>query len=437
MRCNNDVLMNKITNKKLDKNMELRLSVLSNLPDCKKVRANKYVKIVDGEGQEVSTTPQYNKFKVPDNVFECMREGCINSGTLYPENADANVVYRLPYDAVEFANGVVTFYVTGFEGSKDVTIKLSDKEDFTDADVYTKSVEGKGEEFVPVVIDLSQTPSSVEGNGWTATRNGAYLSINVNDADAGISSISIFDSMSDFATNDVVTVGCLTEISADEAIDAAEATCWSSGYDTSSDNPIEITVTGNSVTPNYHKLNPRYGKGKAVTGWKSTNVEATIEADGDYGVVTLPDMSQDVCDFLGVDLADSCDVTSAHLERLTVPTEVNLDEGQFNAIPNEDGSTTLYFNKNLVGSPVKITYPQVAEDIKEYIYSNEFIGETRVRAEFIVTQSDGTKIVHVYDNVLVTSFPMTINEDETEFSFTLSIQRGADGHMYRTYVIGQ
>lgn len=437
MRCNNDVLMNKITNKKLDKNMELRLSVLSNLPDCKKVRANKYVKIVDSEGQEVSTTPQYNKFKVPKNVFECMREGCINSGTLYPQDADANVIYRLPYDAVEFANGVVTFYVTGFTGEKDVTVKLSDKDDFANADVYTETLEGKGDEFVPVVIDLSQTPSSVEGEGWTATRNGAYVSIKVDDENAGISSISIFDSMSDFATNDVITIGCLTEISADEAIDAAEATCWGAGYDTSSDNPIEITVTGNSVTPNYHKLNPRYGKGKAVTGWKSTNIEATIEEDGDYGVVTLPDMSQDVCDFLGVDLADSCDVTSAHLERLTLPTQVALDEGQFNAIPNEDGSTTLYFNKNLVGSPVKITYPQVAEDIKEYIYSNEFIGETRVRAEFIVTQSDGTKIVHVYDNVLVTSFPMTINEDETEFSFTLSIQRGADGHMYRTYVIGQ
>lgn len=437
MRCNNEVLMNKITNNRLNKNMELRLSVLSNLPDCKKVRTDKYVKIVDGEGAEVATVPQFNKFNVPDNVFECLREGCVNSGTLYPMNAVANAIYRLAYDAVEFAAGVVTFYVTGFAGAKNVTVKIGDTEDMTNANVYTQSVTGKADEFTPVVIDLSQTPTSVQGSGWTPARSGAYLSINVDDADAGISSISIFDSMADFDTNDVVTIGCLTEISADEEIEAAEATCWNSGYDTTSDNPIEITVTGNSVTPNYHKLNPRYGKGTAVRGWKPTNIEATIEAQGDYGVVTLPDMNTDVCDFLGVDLADACDVTGAHLSRLTIPTQIALDEDQFNAITNDDGTTTLYFNKALVGSPVKVTYPQQVDDVKEYIASNENIGNIRVRAEQIVEQSDGTTIVYVYDNVLVTSFPHTINEDETEFSFTLSVQRGANGHMYRWYVIGQ
>lgn len=437
MRCSNEVMMNKITNNKLDKNVELFLTVLNNLPDCKKVRANKYVKIVDGEGQEVSTTPQFNKFNVPDNMFECDREGCVNSGTLYPQNADGNVVYRLPYDAVEFAGGVVTFYVTGFTGSKTVTVKLSSTDDFTDADVYTQSVTGKDGEFTPVIIDLSTPPSSEEGSGWTPARSGAYLSINVNDENAGISSISIFDSKDDFKTQDVVVVGCLTEIGGDEEFDEAEATCWNSGYDTSADNTKEVEVTGHSVTPNYYKLNPRYGRGTATTGWKSTNIEATVEAEGDYGVITLPDMKDDACGFLGVDLADSCDVTGAHLERLTIPTQIALDEDQFNAITQEDGTTKLYFNKNLVSAPVKVTYPQVQEDVKERVYSDENLGGVRVRAEQVITQSDGVKIVRVFDNVLVTSFPGTINEDETEFSFTLSVQRGANGHRYREYIIGQ
>lgn len=437
MRCNNDVLMNKITNNKLDKNVELFLTVLNNLPDCKKVRADKYVKIVDGEGAEVETVPQFNKFKVPDNMFECDREGCINSGTLYPQNAEGNVIYRLPYDAVEFAGGLVTFYVTGFEGAKNVTVKISDKDDFANADVYTQSATGNGDGFVPVIIDLSEAPSSATGDGWTATRNGAYISINVADANAGISSINVYDSKDDFKTSDVVVIGCLSEIGGDEEFEEAEATCWSSGFDTSADNTKEVKVTGNSITPNYHKLNPRYGRGTATTGYASTNIEATIEADGDYGVVTLPDMSQDACGFLGVQLADACDVTGSQLERLTIPTQIALDEDQFNAIQNEDGSTTLYFNKNLVGNPVKVTYPQIQSDVTERVYSDENLGNVRVRAEQVITQSDGVKIVRVFDHVLVTSFPGTINEDETEFSFTLSIQRGANGHRYREYVIGQ
>lgn len=437
MRCSNDVLMNKITEKKLDKNVELFLTVMNDLPDCKKIRANKYMKVVNGQGEEMSVTPQYNNFQKPDNLFECDREGCITSGTLYPLDADANVVYRIPYDAVEFAGGLITFYVTGFTGAKDVTVKISNTEAFTDADVYVKSVTGKTDGFVPVIIDLSEAPTSEQGTGWEATRNGAYLSIHVNDAGAGISTIDIFDSKEDFNTSDVVVLGCLTEIGGDEEFEEAESSCWASGYDDSADNTIEYEVTANSVTPNYHKLNPRYGRGTATTGFASKNLEATIEAQGDYGIVTIPDMNQDTCGFLGVQLADACDVTGSQLERLTIPTQIALDEDQFNAINNADGSTTLYFNKNLVGSPVKVTYPQIADDVTERVYSDGNLGSVRVKGEQVITYSDGTKIVRVFDKMLVTGFPGTINEDETEFSFTLSVQKGADGHRYREYVIKQ
>lgn len=437
MRCNNEVLMNKITNNKLDKNVELYLTIQNDLPDCKKVRADKYAKIVDSSGVEITTVPQFNKAKRPDNLFECEREGCVNSGTLYPQDADAHVIYRLPYDAVEFAGGLITFYATGFTGSQTATIKVSDTDTFVDADVYEISVSGNGDEFAPVIVDLSQPPFSQEGNGWTPTRTGAYISIFIADANAGISSINVYDSKDDFKTSDVVVIGCLSEIDVPEEFEEAEATCWNSGYDTSADNTIEVTVTGNSITPNYYKLNPRYGKGSSVTGFASTNIEATVEADGDYGVVILPDMSQDACGFLGVQIADACDVTDSQLERLSIPTQIALDEEQFNAIANGDGSTTLYFNKALVGNSVKVTYPQIKNDITERVFSDENLGSVRVKAQQIVTQSDGVKRVRVFDRALVTSFPGTINEDETEFSFTLSVQRGANGHRYREYVIGQ
>lgn len=437
MRCNNEVLMNKITNNKLDKNIELFLTILNNLPDCKKVRADKYVKIVDGEGAEVETTPMFDKYNKPDNMFECDRAGCITSGTLYPMNADGNVVYRLPYDAVEFAGGIVTFYVTGFEGAKDVTVKLSDTDAFTNADVYTKSVTGKEDGFVPVIIDLSEAPTSEAGEGWTPSRSGAYISINVNDANAGISSINVYDSKDDFQTSDTIVMGCLTEIGGDREFEEAEATCWTSGFDTSSDNGYEVTVEGNSITPNYYKLDPTYGRGSATTGEAQTNITATIEAQGDYGVVTLPDMSQNACGFLTVQLDDGCDVTGSQLERLSIPTQIALDANQYNAIPNADGSTTLYFNKSLVGSPVKVSYPNLKDDVVERIYNDENLGNTRVKMKQVITQSDGVQIIRIYDNVLVTGVPGTINEDETTFSYTFSIQKAADGHRVREYVIGQ
>ena len=186
MRCNNEVLMNKITNNKLTKNVELRLTVLADLPDCKKMRADKYIKIVDSSGAEVTTTALYNKFKTPDNVFECERTGCVNTGTLYVGNDDGNVIYRLPYDAIEFPAGVVTFYATGFTGDKTVRFKIGDDENMTDANVYEQTVTGKGDEYVPVIIDLSQPPTIQDGNGWTPARSGAYNSILRNDIDAGI-----------------------------------------------------------------------------------------------------------------------------------------------------------------------------------------------------------------------------------------------------------
>lgn len=437
MVCNNDALMNIITNKKLDKNVQLFLTVMKDLPDCKKIRANKYMKIVDSTGAEVSTTPYYNSSQRPENLFECDREGCVTSGTLYPQNVDAHVVYRVPHDAVEFAGGLITFYVNGFTGDKTVTFKISSTEDFTNADVYTKTVTGKGDTYVPVVIELTSAPSSEQGTGWEASRNGAYISINVADANAGISTIDIYDSIDDFNTSDVVVVGCLSEIDAPEEFEIGESTCNSSGYDDSADNTVDLTITGNQVSPNYYKLNPRYGRGTATTGAIAKPTTATVQAQGDYGVITLPDMNEATCGFLGAQIADACNATDAQLERLTIPTLVTLGEKQFNAIPNADGSTTLYFNKALVGKKMLITYPQIAEDVTERLYSDDNLGSVRVRAQEVIRQSDGVQIVRFYDNALVSGFPHTINQDETEFSFTLSVQRDARGLKYREYVIGQ
>ncbi len=432
MRCTNDVLMSKITNNKLDKNVELFLTVLDDLPDCKRISADRYVKVVDGEGVEAETAPTFNRFLRPESQFECDKDRCVNTGTLYIGNAANSAIYRLPYDAVEFAAGVITFYVTGFTGDKNATVTIATDSDFTNADVFVIPVTGKANEFTPVVLDLaSTTPSSTAGTGWTPSSTGAYLKINVNDANAGISSIAIFDDKDDFEISDTVVIGCITEIGGDEEFEESESTCWKTGYDMSADNTKEIEVTAHSVSSNYPKLNPRYGKGEATTGWKSNNVEKVVEADGEYGKVIIDDMSTEACGFV------TAEAECEHLERLSIPTQIPLDENQYNTVTLEDGSTAFYFHKDLVGKTVKISYPQVEENITERVYSDNNIGGVRVKAEQVVTQSNGTKIVRIFDDVIVTGFPGTINEDETEFTFTLSVRRGVNGHRYREYVLSK
>lgn len=429
MRCSNDVLLNKIGVDKLNKRSELAFTVMSNLPDCRKIDTKKYIDFKATGGGDAAIT--YNRFRVPENVFECMRTGCINSGTAYSDKA-GEFIYKAQFDAVEFASGVITFYV--IDAANTVTVKISDTSEFTNADQYNVTVGREGADgFRPVIVDLSQVPDTTIGNGWTANRDSAYISINLGQANAGVSSIGIFDSMNDFETSDVVAVGCLTEVSTDYEISAAEATCWSSGYDTS-DLSFERTITGNSVTPNYWKLNPLMGKGSATVGFERVTTTKTIERSGNYGTISLPDLDQNECGFLSVAFADNCNVTDAMLTRLTIPAMIDVDEGHYFVISETDGSTTVYFNKELVGSEVIVSYPRIA-DVEEEIADVENVGNVRVRMTETIEQTDGTKLVFVYDNVLVTTFPATINEEETEFSFTVNIQKDASGHYFRKYRI--
>lgn len=420
MKCRNDVLMEKIGVNKLDKHVEVTLEALSNLPDCKQINTKSYVSITNDD--ESDPTPTYNRFKTPKNQFECMRTGCTSSGTLYP--GAATVVYRVTGDATDYAAGVITFYTIGTDP---VEVMISDTNTFTNADKYTVTPGiAAADGFSAVVVDLSQ-PATAVGSGWTASGAGSYISIKT-AAGQGISSIAIFDSIEDFETSRVVKIGCLTELSSDIAISAAEATCWQNGYSTS-DISIERTITGNKITPNYWWLNPLHGKGSATTGFIVNTEERVVEAGG---TILLSDINPDECGFLTVAIPNGCDVTGSQLKKLSVPTTIALDEGHYVAINNEDGTVTLHFHQSLVGVTLQVSYPKLVE-VEEEVGDIGNVGDVRVRYTESYTTTDGTKYVMVFNNVLVTSFPYTINEDETVFSFTITIQPDNDGHLYHRY----
>lgn len=49
--------------------------------------------------------------------------------------------------------------------------------------------------------------------------------------------------------------------------------------------------------------------------------------------------------------------------------------------------------------------------------------------------SDGTKEVWIYHDVLLTSVPMGITNEETEMEFTVAIPKSANGVDYESYTI--
>ena len=432
-RCKNDLLITKIGGKKLQKEVETEFVVHNYLPDCRRILASK----------RIGADGAFNQFAIPGNQFECMREGCVNSGTLYiGENA---VTYKAQWDAIEFANGVVTFYTIGTEGS--LLFKIGEAENLANADSYTvdlSKIETGADGYKAVIIDLSKAGTKV-GNGWTPNHIGAFISISIipasgEDAGAiGISSISVFDEMEDFETSATVRLACLSTVGGSWDMEAVEATCFGNGgIDDEAIDTFEKTVTGKALTPNYHILNPLWGKGEATQAWDTNTVEKAVEAgtgdDAGYGVVVIPDKFPGECGFFSVARADNCNVTDAHLIELIVPTKVDVDEKHFFVVDNEDGSATVYVNSALVGQNVIIAYPQSVE-VEEYVYDVDNVRYRKTRWSYVRTYTDGVKYRFVFDNVIITSFPDEITDEEGEFEFTVTIQKDATGRFGRAYRI--
>lgn len=423
-RCNMEALIKKVGIDKLSKNVEVSFALHRNLQDCRKINTRNYAALSEG------ATVTYNSLRKPQNRFECNRKGCVNSGTLMMGAVNDAVTFKAQYDATDYAAGAVAFYVyPGTTATFPITLtfKISDTQAMAAADTYTRTItaaEVTDDGYVPIVIDLSKTPNAEVGGGWTP---GAVSFIQLSaDKVVGYSSIAIYDTIEDFETNDVVKVSCLTSIGGSFDVSAVAATCLNSGYDDSVDS-FTYNVEGTTATPNYWLLNPLVGKGKETEGFDIITVKKTVSASGSYGKVTLSDLFQDECGYVTVQKTEECNTTDSFFKQLGVPTLVTLAEDQFQVIKNADGTTDLFFNNVAVGAEVLVSYPRMV-DVEEEILSSDNIGDVRVRMSVPVETSDGVRYIYVFDNVLVTSFPFTINNtSETTFSFTITIQRDDDG----------
>lgn len=431
-RCSNEAVLKKIGVNVLDQKTEIDFRLRRDLPDCRKINTKNYT------ATSAAVTPAFNKYRKPTNRFECGRTGCITTGLLMLGAADETVTYRAAFNATEWSAGVVTLYVypdaslTDADYPITVTMKLSDKDTFADADVYTKTIEKADvtdDGFAPAMINIAGAPDSVEGNGWTPSESGAFLQFSA-DKKVGFSSISIYDSVDDFDIMEAVTIACLTSIGGTFDLEVVQQQCQEARYNDQV-TTLNYPVTGTRISPNYMSLFPMLAKGNAQEGFDMVTIQQTIGADGK---IRLADANPDVCGFISVQADDACDVTEATYYQSSATSVTDVDDGHFIVVKNADGSTDLVFNTSQAGTKVLIKYPKRVE-VEEWIANADNLNSNQLSMTVPYSLSDGTKLRLVFDNVYLTSFPMTISGDEASFAFTLSIGRDADGNFFRMYKI--
>lgn len=428
MRCKIDALLNKINLPKLSKQDEVTFTLIKDLPNCRRIKTkNTYTGTADGK---------YDKYLVPANRFECLGEGCVNTGTYrIDEGVDTNVVkYFGRFDATEIGAGAVAFYIYDPDkAAHDFLVVVSSDSSATNADRYMAAVTAADYDedgFAPVVVDFAGANAGELGTGWEPSYAGVYITIST-DARFGISSIAFFESIEDFATVDVVKVGCLSSMGGTLDASVIEAACSKAKYNDQMSG-VSFPVTGRTATPNYYLLNPLHGNGKADKGFFIATEEYTV---GDDYKVTLADMLQSECRFLTVQRQGACDPYDGMMSQLVVPRRYNtaLTPEYYTVKQNEDGTTTLTFANSLAGEKVLISYPREVEVI-ERVSNADNLNSVHVSMAFSVKLSEHVTEMHVFNNVFVTSFPYSISENDTDFSFTLNIQPDKNGdynHIYR------
>lgn len=421
MRCDNNTLLKKIGLSAIDKNVEIDFRLRKDLPDCRKINTRNFVNI--------SGTYTYNNYKKPVNRFECDRKGCVTTGLLMMTAIDETVDFRAMYDATEFANGVVTFYVfpgAGVTYPITLNFTISDADTFTNADVYTRTLTADmvtSDGFIPVQITLAATPSNVEGTGWEPKATGAYIRLSANQI-VGYSSISIYDTPDDFDLLETVTMSCLTTVGGTFGLELVTQQCQEARYNDDVQQ-LEFPVTGTQITPNFMNLFPMIRKGNSEVGYKMTTATRTIGADGK---ITLADVNQDVCGYITVQSADRCDVgTYTHSSSIDA---AELDDGHFIVVKNADGTTDVVFNTSQAGVEVLVRYPKKVS-IKERVANVNNLNSSQLSA----TIPFGDNMLLVFDKVFVTSFPITWTNEENNFAFTLAIGRDEEGNFMRVFEI--
>ena len=96
----------------------------------------------------------------------------------------------------------------------------------------------------------------------------------------------------------------------------------------------------------------------------------------------------------------------------------------------------ILFNQVHIGRDVLISYPKVVDVTDSFELTDENVNELRTRMTYVKCHTDGSKYRFVFNNVLITSFPDALSEDDdAEGELTISIQRDSNGRFGYAYRI--
>ena len=175
-KCNTEQVLSMIGVNKLTKAQELFFSVLQDNDSCVKIKTSDYLEIIGDKSA-------FNKYLRPEDAFNCLAEGCRNTGGLLITGNEfpLGATFKKVTDATDFYAGATTFYLDlPKDGTYTIEFKIAAINDnsFVNADVYRKKFTGtKG--YNPIFIDFSVVPEEVLGEGWQANERGVYVSITV------------------------------------------------------------------------------------------------------------------------------------------------------------------------------------------------------------------------------------------------------------------
>lgn len=442
--CIAKAVASKVSYNKLVKDTsEVAFTVMQDIDACAKIITKKYVELTNPEESMATWMPH----KVPEDLLNiCESFGCKNTGTLnihpigstnWENPPTCGAVFTSVSDATEYMAGVLYFYIYATNPSTNIlTVTISDIKDekMENADVYKISPDKpEAGTVIPISIDLSKTPSLTIGNGWQASDNGVRLKIEETGTyGLAISSISFFDSIEDLEGNEAVRLGCLTGVEGEDTIDALEESCMSAQYDETSPS-IERTITFKTWTPNAVLLNPFMHKSDETEGWFMQTVKKTVPSDLD---IHLTDLYTEECGHVYVALDESCNVTDSVLHRVNSPNKLDLNDNQFQVLTNKsEGQVGLIggeirFPSNLRGKTVTISYPKEALEVETYHATTVGVNDRRVKMAYTKTISDGVVEMYEFKNVLITSFPMSLSDSDSELEMTVSVQKDNNNDYY-------
>lgn len=458
-KCSNRVIAKTMGQSKIDELMQVFFTVMEDIDACAKINTKKYLG-VSGAGAV------YHQTLVPEDMIQiCESFGCKNTGTLMIIPTDAQTPdgdymhdvladFNKSVDATDFYGGVMYFYVhLPEEGEYNVKVRLSDDAHRINGggtDVYETKVIATAKGFYPVSIDMAEVPSEVENGGWIASHDRVGVSISIDYTNQspkggmiGISSIAFFDDIADLEGNDTVVLGCLTGVDATDSLSTLDEACSRSGYDDTSAS-ISRTVTARQWSANVDKLNPFIRKTERTEGFFMNTKKFVISrkrANDSHAYVRIPNMSME-CGFVAVTMEDNCNVTDGSFTRVNSPKLMRLNERQYQIInkkvdPTYDGDgSTIYFNPDTEGQTVLISYPEIAEAVI-YDATNNWLTGKRFKMTYPVMRDDGTMVNEVYHNVFPTSFPKSLSNSATEFSFEITVKKDLNGRWYEEQLINK